>query len=63
MEKMDWVPMITSPFAIVSREKERSRGIDSTWTPKNVAMFLNVNVTVEFKEIMSVGTPVESVPA
>lgn len=34
-----------------------------TCTPKNVAVFRNVSLTVEFMDTMSVATPVESEPA
>lgn len=34
-----------------------------TWTPKKLAVFRKVNLTVEFSVAMSVGTPVVSVPA
>lgn len=53
----------TVPLATLSSKKERSRDVDLTWTPKNVAVLRNVNFTVEFMDTMLVATPEKSSPA
>lgn len=53
----------TVPLATLSSKKERSRDVDLTWTPKNVAVLRNVKFTVEFMDTMLVATPEKSSPA
>lgn len=57
------VGCLTIPVATLSWEKERCRGVDVTWSPKNVAVLRNLNFTMVFTETISVGTPEESTPA
>ncbi len=53
----------TVPEATVSWEYVRSKGVDVTWTPKNVAVLRNVSFTVEFVDTIAVATPEPSAPA
>lgn len=55
--------MLTVPLAIVSFEKERSNGVNVTWTPKNVPLLRKTSFTVEFIVTISVLTPDPSDPA
>ena len=41
----------------------RSRGVEVTWTPKNVAVLRKVNFTEEFMDTKLVATPDISAPA